>query len=194
MNPYQILGVSRDASDKEITKAYRTLAKKYHPDVNPNDNFAAKKMAEINNAYDRIKQMRSGNYNANNSYYYDNNYNQDEFSSIREFIRVGQFIQAIAYLTNMRTRNSEWYFLYGVCLANIGRVQNARSYIRKAIELDPTNQEYRDFFNRLNNQQYGGGIEVSFFGKMIFGVLKWIFYFYLIQLFFRFLLSGFGRG
>ena len=54
-DPYQILGVSPDASDEEIKRAYRKLAKKYHPDANPGDEYAAKKMQEINDAYDRIK-------------------------------------------------------------------------------------------------------------------------------------------
>ena len=54
-DPYQILGVSPDASEEEITKAYRSLAKKYHPDLNPGDEAAAAKMSEINAAYDQIK-------------------------------------------------------------------------------------------------------------------------------------------
>lgn len=55
-DPYQVLGVSRDASDEEIKRAYRRLAKKYHPDMNPgNEEEAAKKMNEINAAYDQIK-------------------------------------------------------------------------------------------------------------------------------------------
>lgn len=54
-DPYKILGVSPSASEEEITKAYRKLAKKYHPDLNPGDEAAAKKMSEINAAYDRIK-------------------------------------------------------------------------------------------------------------------------------------------
>ncbi len=54
-DPYKVLGVSPDASDEEIKKAYRDLAKRYHPDMNPGDASAAEKMNEINDAYDRIK-------------------------------------------------------------------------------------------------------------------------------------------
>lgn len=57
-DPYQILGVSRDASEDEIRQAYRRLAKKYHPDLNPGDAQAAQKMNEINEAYDLLKIRR----------------------------------------------------------------------------------------------------------------------------------------
>ena len=54
-NPYEVLGVSPGAGDEEVTKAYRKLAKKYHPDLNPGDEEAAARMSEINAAYDQIK-------------------------------------------------------------------------------------------------------------------------------------------
>lgn len=57
-DPYSVLGVSPNASDEEIKKAYRELAKKYHPDRNPGDEEAARKMNEINAAYDQIKTAR----------------------------------------------------------------------------------------------------------------------------------------
>jgi hypothetical protein len=58
MNPYDVLGVSPSASDEDVAKAYKRLAKKYHPDLNPGDQAAAKRMGEINRAYDDIKAMR----------------------------------------------------------------------------------------------------------------------------------------
>ncbi len=51
---YQILGVSRDASEDEVRKAYRKLARKYHPDLNPNNKPAEEKFKELNEAHDDL--------------------------------------------------------------------------------------------------------------------------------------------
>lgn len=50
-NPYEVLGVSRNASADEIKSAYRRLARRYHPDVNPDDKSAEEKFKEVSNAY-----------------------------------------------------------------------------------------------------------------------------------------------
>ena len=54
-DPYSVLGLTPDASDEEVKRAYRALAKKYHPDMNPGDQHAAEMMNRINAAYDQIK-------------------------------------------------------------------------------------------------------------------------------------------
>ena len=71
-NPYTVLGVSETATDAEIRNAYRNLAKKYHPDLNPNDPEAARRMNEVNVAYDQIKTAeKRAEYRASQSQRYE---------------------------------------------------------------------------------------------------------------------------
>src|SRR4029434_10302880 len=51
---YEVLGIKRDASDKDVRQAYRKLARKYHPDVNPNDKTAEERFKEVSEAYEVI--------------------------------------------------------------------------------------------------------------------------------------------
>lgn len=95
MNPYDTLGVSADASDEEISKVYKRLAKKYHPDLNPGNDAAARRMGEINQAYDQIKTMRQNGttWQDMNTNTYENPYNnpheayQDPFSAFYQSAR-----------------------------------------------------------------------------------------------------------
>ena len=131
-DPYQVLGVSPDASDEEIKRAYRRLAKEYHPDRNPGDAAAAKKMQEINAAYEQIKnpekaqssygsQQSYGGYNGYGSYGYDpfggyqRTYQQssgDQYQqSAYQYIRFGRYQEALNVLQNSTERNGRWYYL-----------------------------------------------------------------------------------
>ena len=76
-DPYKVLGLSPGASDEEVKKAYRKLAMQYHPDRNPGDEVAARKMQEINAAYEQIKNppKTAGSGYGGYGGYYDNYYN-----------------------------------------------------------------------------------------------------------------------
>ena len=56
---YKTIGVAKDASQDEIKRAYRKLARKYHPDLNPGDKTAEQKFKELNEAYDTLKKELS---------------------------------------------------------------------------------------------------------------------------------------
>ena len=64
-DPYDVLGVSRNATEEEIKKAYKALSRKYHPDANinnPNKEEAEEKFKEIQQAYQQIMKARSEGY------------------------------------------------------------------------------------------------------------------------------------
>ena len=72
IDPYQVLGVPRNASDSEIKKAYRTLSRKYHPDANinnPHKDEAEEKFKELQQAYQQIINEREHGGSGSGSYY-----------------------------------------------------------------------------------------------------------------------------
>ncbi len=94
-DPYQILGVSRGASDEEIKKAYRQLSRKYHPDANinnPNKAQAEAKFKEIQQAYQQImKEKSQGGYQGGaGSGYHTGGYNQNQSGGYRQNSYGGQ--------------------------------------------------------------------------------------------------------
>ena len=71
IDPYSVLGVSRNASDDEIKKAYRRMSRKYHPDANinnPNREQAEEKFKQVQQAYEQIMREREQGSSYGNSY------------------------------------------------------------------------------------------------------------------------------
>lgn len=159
-NPYEVLGVKEGASEDEIKKAYRELAKKYHPDRyadNPLKELAEDKMREINEAYDYLlknhNQSSSNNYNNYNNSNYSNSSSENSnlYSSIRMDINNGNLDYAEQKLKNISVRDAEWNFLMGSVYYKKGWYDNANKYITMAYNLNPQNPEYRNAYESLNN-------------------------------------------
>lgn len=171
-DPYKILGVSPDASDEEIKKAYRALAKKYHPDRNPGDAEAAKKMQQVNAAYEQIKNPEkaqpSGGYGGYSQYdpfgfggyggyrqssYSDSDSGDNYQKAAYNYIRFGRYQEALNALNNSSDRNARWYYLSALANNGLGNQVTALEHIRRAVSMEPDNQEY---IHALNQIEYGG--------------------------------------
>ena len=170
-DPYKVLGVSPDASDEEIKRAYRRLAKKYHPDLNPGDQEAARKMQEVNTAYEQIKnpdkfqqQQASGGYGGYGGGYYDpfggyrqqQSYTQTEQGDSYQqaafrYIQFRRYREALNALSNSTERNARWYYLSALANDGLGNQVTAMEHIRKAVSMEPDNQEYLRTLSFMEN-------------------------------------------
>jgi DnaJ-class molecular chaperone with C-terminal Zn finger domain len=175
-DPYKVLGVSRDASDDEIKKAYYELARKYHPDNytgNPLSDLVEEKMKEINEAYDTIRKQRAaGGASANSSYTGSQNYSgassSPEYAAIRAMINSGDFLGAESRLDAIPEdeRGAEWNFLRGCVLTQKGWYFDAQKAYENACFMDPNNPEYRSALNNIRNSAsaYNRGYKTDTFG------------------------------
>ena len=163
-DPYKILGVSRDATDEEIKRAYRQLAKKYHPDRNPGDAEAAKKMQQVNAAYEQIKNpekaQSSTGYGGYSSYDPFGGYQQrpqqdgDSYQQAAyNYIRFGRYREALNALQNCTKKDARWYYLSALANYNLGNQVTALEHIRRAVSMEPDNQEY---LYTLERMEHGG--------------------------------------
>lgn len=93
-NPYDILGVARDASEEDIKKAYRTLSRRYHPDANinnPNKAQAEEKFKQIQEAYQQIMKERTDGFEGSSSYGYGTSAGNGGYGDFRGFGGFGGF-------------------------------------------------------------------------------------------------------
>lgn len=159
-SPYDILGISPSATDDEVKKAYRRLAKQYHPDIHPDPALAEKKMAEINAAYDEIQAIRQGkatggygDYGSYGGYQQERSGADPELTAVRHYLHYRRYQEAFNVLNRMTNRNAEWYFLSAYAHYGVGNRNQALEFARKAAAMDPHNMEYQQFLQRL---QMGG--------------------------------------
>ena len=153
-DPYQVLGISSTATDDEVKKAYRNLARKYHPDNyhdNPLADLAQERMKEINEAYEEIQAQRkrgtsgsgygagaSTGYNAGYGTGYGAGYGAYQsytgpYQRVRAAIQQGNLNLAEELLNAMKDHDAEWNFLKGVLCTRRGWMDEAKRYYQTAV-------------------------------------------------------------
>lgn len=163
-DPYQILGVTRGASDEEIKKAYRNLSRKYHPDANinnPNKAAAEEKFKQVQQAYDQImkeKEMGSfgdfgfGGYQSRQSS--GSSEYENHMRAAANYIQSRHFREALNVLNSMAGRNAMWYYYSAIANNGVGNNVMALDHAKQAAAMEPNNFQYRQLVQQLE----GGGM------------------------------------
>lgn len=168
-DPYEVLGVSHNASDEEIKKAYRTLSRKYHPDANvnnPNKAQAEEKFKEVQQAYEDIMQQKQRGTTQGSSYqqggargssYGGSSYNGGSYGyrsdsrmqDILQLLQMHRFNDALRELDRITERNAQWYYYSAVANNGLGNNATALEHARMAVQIEPNNMEYRRLLQQL---------------------------------------------
>ena len=176
LDPYSVLGVSRNASMDEIKKAYRKLSRKYHPDANinnPNKEEAEEKFKQVQQAYDQIVREReqgasqsswSGEFGG--GYQTQDDQRSMEMRAAANYINAAHYQEALNVLNRMAERNGQWYYYHAVANAGAGNTASAMEDARKAVDMEPNNMQYQQLYQQLQsggqwywNQGNGYGYE-----------------------------------
>lgn len=175
-DPYEVLGVSRNAPEEEIKKAYKSLSRKYHPDANinnPRKEEAEEKFKEIQQAYQQIMKERTEGFGYGSGSYYGGNgrnysygnyrgYSQSDGTGYEDdshlraagnYVRNGYYREARNVLDAMgeSERKGRWYYYSALAHAGLGNQVAALEHARRAAALEPGNREYANLLYQFEN-------------------------------------------
>lgn len=137
MNGFSVLNIAPTASREEIRRAYREMARRWHPDrfmEGPERDWANEKMAEINAAYRAC--LHEPHTCA------DSDSEKRALRRIEEMIDGGQYSSARRMLMNLSTRCAEWNYLFGAILMRTSEIKKALIYLGIANHQQPENAKY----------------------------------------------------
>lgn len=141
---FELLGVSREAGANEVRRAYRELARRWHPDrfqEGPERMWAEEKMIAINNAYHEVlRQIQGGQRMEPAPAATPEN---AQLADARRLMELGQLSAARQALLRIATRDAEWNYLFGALLQRLGDYEKAVLYFGIATRQMPQNLQYR---------------------------------------------------
>ena len=176
-DPYKVLGLEQGASADDVKKAYRKMARVYHPDLHPDDPEATQKMNEINEAYDMLtnpekyavkRAMQEAQQEQQWEAVYDEGFagqqtsftpaplsdDSPEMKQAVADINAGQAQNAIDLLTKIPStgRDARWHYLSAMANQMLGNYMQAADYMEKAAQMEPKNQMYQQLLFQLRRE------------------------------------------
>ena len=153
---YDLLGVTEEMTDEEITDKFEELKKKYSEDrflEGEAGNEAAKMLNKIDVAYSEIMAERRESRMAGKT--------NSSYTKVDELIRDGKFAEAQAALDEFNERPAEWHYLQSVVFYRKNWMNESKKQLEIAIQMDGANSKYREAYDKLKaradyRQQSGG--------------------------------------
>lgn len=157
---YRVLGIDPGASDDDVKRAYRDLARKYNPELfvgDPLADVARQKMQQLNDAYDAImgERMAKPGGGAQQQRQQSAGGSNPLYVQVRYALDQGDWQQAQQLLDQMEVQDAQWHFLAGRVYQMRGWYDQALQQFELACQMDPANAEFRDARVRMQNQGRG---------------------------------------
>ena len=157
-NPYEFLGVGRNATEKDIMDAYRRIAGQINQS-NLSEIERNEKMRELDSAYDYIlNEIRGTSAYAHNNQNNQNYYSNTQYADVRNCINSGRIDDAETILNGVppQMQTAEWHYLKGIIFQRRGWLNEALAHYKKASSMEPDNFEYANAYNAVRNNANGG--------------------------------------